>query len=131
MLLLRRPGGQSVRPTAKRLVTMPELPEVEVVRRGAGALVQWSHHCGRVSGQRACDSAARAGESDSSANSLVRRSPDCPAWQVLVHLDSGSVLAVHLGMSGQLRVHQASDSINTHLRVRIAFDDPARRVVVH
>lgn len=104
---------------------MPELPEVEIVRRGAE---QW------FSGRRIADitvSNPRAirrhvpGESDftgrlagQTISGTGRRGKYF--WFTL---DSHDVLVVHLGMSGQLRVHQGDDPSNAHLRVRVRFAD--------
>lgn len=104
---------------------MPELPEVEVVRRGAEHWFSGRTIAAVSVGNERAIRRHEPGESDfvgqligTTITGTARRGKYF--WFTL---DSGSVLVVHLGMSGQLRVHQASDSINTHLRVRIAFDD--------
>ena len=104
---------------------MPELPEVEIVRRGA-------HHwfAGRrirsvtVSNPRAIRRHEQ-GEADfigqlvgATITGTQRRGKYF--WFTL---DSGDVLVVHLGMSGQVLVQQAADEPNKHLRVRLTFDD--------
>lgn len=104
---------------------MPELPEVEVVRRG---LEQW------VSGRRiagvevlhpravrrhaagAADFTARlAGQEITGA---VRRGK-----YLWLPLDGGDALLGHLGMSGQLLVQPAAAADEIHLRVRVGFAD--------
>ena len=104
---------------------MPELPEVEVVRRG---LAKW------VAGRRvaavevAHPRAVRrhlAGPADFTAaltgrTILTARRRGKYLW---LPLDSGDAVLAHLGMSGQLLVEPADAVDETHLRVRIAFGD--------
>jgi formamidopyrimidine-DNA glycosylase len=109
---------------------VPELPEVEVVRRG---LAQWvagrtvaavevwhpravrrhrggaADFTGRLSGRRV-ESAQRRGK------------------YLWLPLDSGDALVGHLGMSGQLLVQPAETADETHLRVRLTFDDGGRQL---
>ncbi|MFF8645430.1 bifunctional DNA-formamidopyrimidine glycosylase/DNA-(apurinic or apyrimidinic site) lyase [Streptomyces sp. NPDC015345] len=105
---------------------MPELPEVEVVRRG---LERWVS--GRVVGdvQVLHPRAVRrhlAGGEDFGARlkghriGLARRRGKY-LWLPLA--DSGQSVLAHLGMSGQLLVqpHDAPDE--KHLRIRVRFDD--------
>ena len=104
---------------------MPELPEVEVVRRGLDSWVAGRrvtevevlhprairrHTAGaldfaqRLAGQKVL-AAARRGK------------------YLWMPLDGGDALLGHLGMSGQLLVQPATAADETHLRVRFAFDD--------
>ena len=104
---------------------MPELPEVEVVRRGAATFAVGRrialaevHHARSVRRHAAggADLAARlVGVTVSGAE---RRGKFL--W---LPLDSGEALLVHLGMSGQLRVQPPSAPPEKHLRVRLAFAD--------
>ncbi len=109
---------------------MPELPEVEVVRRGlergvAGrtlALVQ-VHHPRAVRRHE-------AGEHDfvgllTGRTVLAARRRGKYLW---LPLDSGDALTGHLGMSGQLLVVPADKPLETHLRVRFAFTDGGREL---
>ncbi|SDQ75637.1 bifunctional DNA-formamidopyrimidine glycosylase/DNA-(apurinic or apyrimidinic site) lyase [Quadrisphaera sp. DSM 44207] len=107
---------------------MPELPEVEVVRRG---LARW------VTGRRVADVAVHhprpvrrhlAGPEDLAARlagttvtDVVRRGKFL--W---AELDSGEALLAHLGMSGQLLLQPADAPDERHLRVRVRFDDAPR-----
>ncbi|MBB5789982.1 bifunctional DNA-formamidopyrimidine glycosylase/DNA-(apurinic or apyrimidinic site) lyase [Jiangella mangrovi] len=105
---------------------MPELPEVEVVRRGLAA-----HVVGRVIDhvEVGHDRAVRrhvAGAADF-ADSLVKavltdaRRRGKYLW---LPLDDGVRAVVgHLGMSGQLLVQPAAAPDETHLRVRFVFAD--------
>nr|WP_042183311.1 bifunctional DNA-formamidopyrimidine glycosylase/DNA-(apurinic or apyrimidinic site) lyase [Kibdelosporangium sp. MJ126-NF4]CEL15424.1 Formamidopyrimidine-DNA glycosylase [Kibdelosporangium sp. MJ126-NF4]CTQ92173.1 Formamidopyrimidine-DNA glycosylase (EC 3.2.2.23) [Kibdelosporangium sp. MJ126-NF4] len=104
---------------------MPELPEVEVVRRGladhaAGRVITKAevmhpravrrHLPGaldfesRLAGQR-IDAARRRGK------------------YLWVELSGGDAMIAHLGMSGQMLVRPAGFPDEKHLRVRLRFDD--------
>jgi formamidopyrimidine-DNA glycosylase len=109
---------------------MPELPEVEVVRRGLAPY---------VTGRRIVDADILDARS-------VRR--HLPGPQHLVDalvgarisavsrrgkylwftLDSGDALVVHLGMSGQLLLPDPGLPDETHLRVRLVLEDVDREV---
>ena len=109
---------------------MPELPEVEVVRRGLErgvvgrtvAAVQVlhprsirrhvageAHFCALLAGRRV-DAARRRGK------------------YIWLALDSGDALQAHLGMSGQLLVVPADGPAESHLRVRLTFFDGGREL---
>ena len=106
---------------------MPELPEVEVVRRG---LARW------VTGARLGDVEVlhprpvrrhEAGATDFAARlrgalvtDVVRRGKFC--W---LELDTGEALLAHLGMSGQLVLQPPDADAERHLRVRIPLDGGA------
>lgn len=109
---------------------MPELPEVEVVRRG---LQRW------VTGRRIRQvevlhvrSVRRhsAGPEDFAARlrgrtvTAVRRRGKF-LW---FELDGDEALIGHLGMSGQLLMQPSDEPDEKHLRVRIAFDDDDREL---
>ena len=111
---------------------MPELPEVEVVRRG---LDRWA-----------------TGRTVASVDVLyprsIRRSPGgAPALADALTLDSfrcasrrgkylwlplrksdDLALVIHLGMSGQVLMQPAKSSDEKHLRVRVAFADGKRQM---
>ncbi|MFF8654393.1 bifunctional DNA-formamidopyrimidine glycosylase/DNA-(apurinic or apyrimidinic site) lyase [Streptomyces huasconensis] len=105
---------------------MPELPEVEVVRRG---LERW------VSGRVVADAqvlhprAVRrhlAGGEDFGARLKGHRIGVAQRrgkylWLPLA--DSGQAVLAHLGMSGQLLVQPHDAPNEKHLRVRVRFDD--------
>jgi formamidopyrimidine-DNA glycosylase len=109
---------------------VPELPEVETVRRG---LTPW------VTGRRIAAVAVahpRAvrrhlpGAADFAAR-LVDRTVDEPRRRgkyLWLPLDSGEALLAHLGMSGQLLVEDPSAPDELHLRVRITFADGGREL---
>jgi formamidopyrimidine-DNA glycosylase len=85
---------------------MPELPEVETVRRGLAPALE-GRILARVNAKRADlriafppNFAARL--TGRRVSSVSRR-----AKYLLVHLDDGETLIVHLGMSGRLTVHGA------------------------
>ena len=104
---------------------VPELPEVEVVRRG---LVE--HAVGRriAAVTVLSDRAVRrhlAGRADFQAavaghTILDVRRRGKYLWLVL---DDGDALLAHLGMSGQFRIGPTADIPHPHLRVRFSFTD--------
>lgn len=109
---------------------MPELPEVEVVRRGVD---RWA--TGRTIGSVEVLHPRSIRRSPGGAPGLSAQvrgaSFRCASrrgkylWLPLVGVDS-SALVIHLGMSGQvlMQPHEAEDE--KHLRVRIAFTDGGR-----
>jgi formamidopyrimidine-DNA glycosylase len=104
---------------------VPELPEVEVVRRGVDRFVT-----GRTLDQVSVEHprAVRrhmAGADDFAARLAGRRVLETRRrgkflW---LPLDSGEALLAHLGMSGQLLVRPGSAPPERHLRVRLGFGD--------
>jgi formamidopyrimidine-DNA glycosylase len=109
---------------------VPELPEVEVVRRG---LDRW------VAGRRVADVEvlhARAvrrhvpGAADLRARvtGRVLLSAERRGKFLWLPLDSGEALVAHLGMSGQLLVQPPDLADETHLRVRLRFEDGGREL---
>ncbi|MFC3999574.1 bifunctional DNA-formamidopyrimidine glycosylase/DNA-(apurinic or apyrimidinic site) lyase [Nocardiopsis sediminis] len=110
---------------------MPELPEVEVVRRG---LDQWV--TGRTIGEVAV----------LHPRSIRRHAPGAPDFTarlagrtvtgalrrgkyLWLTLDSGEALLAHLGMSGQLLVQRPETDAERHLRVRLATGERELRFV--
>lgn len=102
---------------------MPELPEVEVVRRGldrhlVGARIDnvtvFDQRALKRHPGSAADFAARL--SGATVSAAVRRGKFmwCP-------LDSGDALVIHLGMSGQIRV--LGEGSAKHERVRLTLND--------
>ncbi|GGJ76499.1 formamidopyrimidine-DNA glycosylase [Pilimelia anulata] len=102
---------------------MPELPEVETVRRG---LREWA--LGRriaaveVLHPRAVRRHA-AGPGDFAAALAGREFTDVRrrGKYLWLPLDSGDAMVGHLGMSGQFRVHDDGEPDGPHLRVRFRF----------
>jgi formamidopyrimidine-DNA glycosylase len=104
---------------------MPELPEVEVVRRGLDRFVS-----GRTTESVAVlhTRAVRRhlpGPADFAARLTGHRlgAAHRRGKYLWLPLDSGDALIAHLGMSGQLLVQPADVPSETHLRVRITFAD--------
>src|SRR5215210_5051955 len=115
---------------------MPELPEVEVVRRG---LERWV--AGRtvvtveVQHPRAVRrhlegaehfTAALTGRTLAAAHRRGKY-----LWLPITEADgapTGQALVAHLGMSGQLLVEKPSQPDETHLRARIRFTDGGREL---
>lgn len=97
---------------------MPELPEVETVRRGLEPLVvgrclvaAWGHPSARFAG------AAQA--AGARIDAVGRRGK-----YLLVDLDDRRQLIVHLGMTGQIRVGPPGE-LDPHVRAWWALDDGA------
>jgi formamidopyrimidine-DNA glycosylase len=104
---------------------MPELPEVEVVRRGLERGVVGRRIAAvEVHHPRAVRRHI-AGEADFAALLLGRAVLAAlrRGKYLWLPLDSGDALTGHLGMSGQLLVVPPSKPVETHLRVRLSFTD--------
>jgi formamidopyrimidine-DNA glycosylase len=106
---------------------VPELPEVEVVRRG---LERWA--AGRVIAEaevrhpRAVRRHVAGGEDFAARLRGHRLTAARRRGKYLwLPLDEGSSVLAHLGMSGQLLIQPGTAADEKHLRVRITFDDPA------
>ena len=102
---------------------MPELPEVEVVRRGLAA-----HVTGRtITAVRVHHPRAvrrhEAGPADLSARLLDTRITGTGrrGKYLWLTLDDGSALVVHLGMSGQMLLGEVANE--NHLRIAALLDD--------
>lgn len=106
---------------------MPELPEVEVVRRGLA-----EHVSGRTI--RAVEVLhARAvrrqdGPLDEALQGRTIRCVSRRGKYLWLPLDDGTALVAHLGMSGQLLMQPTEIVDERHLRVRIRFDDAGREL---
>jgi formamidopyrimidine-DNA glycosylase len=109
---------------------MPELPEVETVRRGLAAhLVDRRIASVEVRHPRAVRRHP-AGPQDFSARLAGRRVVAVERrgkylWWVL---DDGQAVVAHLGMSGQLVLPHPQQPDSEHLRVRLRFDDGGRQL---
>lgn len=111
---------------------MPELPEVEVVRRGidrwaterciAGVDVLYPRSIRRSRGGAGGLHAALTGDSFRCASRRGKY-----LWLPLVH-SAGAALVVHLGMSGQVLMQSTESDDEKHLRVRIRFEDEEREM---
>lgn len=115
---------------------MPELPEVEVVRRSLAPRLT-GERVARVEARAPAlreplDAAALARDLEARRVEAVRRR----AKYLLVDVEGGSTLALHLGMSGRLTVSEPNDAApplpHEHLVVHLAsgrrlrFVDPRR-----
>jgi formamidopyrimidine-DNA glycosylase len=109
---------------------MPELPEVEVVRRGLDrGVVGRRIKTVEVLHPRAIRRHL-AGERDFVALLTGRRieSAQRRGKYLWLPLDSGDALTAHLGMSGQLLVVPKANPDEVHLRVRVTFTDRGREL---
>ena len=115
---------------------MPELPEVEVVRRG---LARWV--AGRTIAEvevrhpravrRHLDGAEHFAAALTGRVLTAAHRRGKYLWLPLAEPDgapSGSALVAHLGMSGQLLVEKPSQPDETHLRARFTFTDGGREL---
>ncbi len=110
---------------------MPELPEVEVVRRG---LDRWVAGRTVASAEILHPRAARrheAGGADLAGRLRGRTIASASRrgkylWMPLDGRDAA--LVAHLGMSGQLLVQEPESSDETHLRARVTFTDGGREL---
>jgi formamidopyrimidine-DNA glycosylase len=104
---------------------MPELPEVEVVRRG---LARWVSGRTVAGVEVAHPRAVRrhlAGAEDFAARLSGRRLGEAHrrGKYLWLPIDADAALLAHLGMSGQLLVQPHDAPAETHLRIRIRFAD--------
>lgn len=105
---------------------MPELPEVEVVRRGVHAAFAGRTVSSVEVGHERAVRRHSGGAADFAAGLTGRRIDDTGrrGKYLWLCLDDGSALVVHLGMSGQLRAAEQRlgvDGSARHLRVRLGF----------
>lgn len=102
---------------------MPELPEVETVRRGLAATVSGC----RMAAVRVRDVRLRQPVDPEALQRLVGArvtSVGRRAKYLLLEMDTGAVLIIHLGMSGTLRVTHPETELDRHDHVRWLFAGP-------
>jgi formamidopyrimidine-DNA glycosylase len=95
---------------------VPELPEVETVRRGLASLVV---------GRHVVEAWGHPSAKFSSASSVVGPQIEAVGRRgkyLLVDLDDGRQLIVHLGMTGQLRLRPGGD-VDPYVRAWWVLDD--------
>ncbi len=110
---------------------MPELPEVETVRRGLEALVVGAS-IARVEQRRPDLRIALPPRFPRRLAGRTVTAVDRRAKYLLLHLDDGEVLVVHLGMSGSLRVEEGAHATGLGELYRGAGKDARHdHVVVH
>ncbi|WNI18270.1 bifunctional DNA-formamidopyrimidine glycosylase/DNA-(apurinic or apyrimidinic site) lyase [Actinacidiphila sp. ITFR-21] len=104
---------------------MPELPEVEVVRRG---LARWAS--GRTVDEVTVLHPRAVRRHPAGADDFAKRLRGAvlgPAHRrgkyLWVPLDEDTAMVAHLGMSGQFLIRPAQAPPETHLRVRLTFAD--------
>jgi formamidopyrimidine-DNA glycosylase len=105
---------------------VPELPEVETVRRG---LAKWvaGRRIARVEVNHPRAVRRHLPGGDHFADALAGRTILDVARRgkyLWLPLDSGDAILGHLGMSGQLLLRPPGAPDEAHLRVRFTFDDP-------
>ncbi|WP_417915827.1 bifunctional DNA-formamidopyrimidine glycosylase/DNA-(apurinic or apyrimidinic site) lyase [Candidatus Electronema sp. JC] len=102
---------------------MPELPEVEVTRRGLlphlpGRTVTAAHWSGKRLRQSMPVKLLKEAICGGAVASLDRR-----AKYLLIRMDSGSVLVVHLGMTGKLGIFPQTAARRTHDHLCLSLDN--------
>jgi len=104
---------------------VPELPEVEVVRRGLDRGISGRRVVTVEVGHPRAVRRHVAGPDDFSALLRGRRITGARrrGKYLWLPLDSGDAVLAHLGMSGQLLVVPSDRPAEKHLHVRIGFDD--------
>lgn len=100
---------------------MPELPEVETIRRElekevVGRKIKTVDTVGKKSIKRQTPDEFKAGLIGAKITGSQRKGK-----YLLMPLDNGKVLVVHLRMSGQLRRNAAKDPVEKHTHVNITF----------
>lgn len=105
---------------------MPELPEVEVIRRDLekeviGKKIRAAEVRNTKNAMRVIRRHARRKDFEDALEGTKITKVDRRGKFLLLHLDSEKVLAVHLGMSGQLVKTKASAEFENHTHVIIDF----------
>ena len=103
---------------------MPELPEVEVVRRGLAPAVS-GRRVEHVAVLHPRPVRRHALGADAFAAALVGRTLGVPRRRGKFHwipLDDGEALVAHLGMSGQFRLDASDAPVQRHARVLVDLD---------
>ncbi|MBA2282538.1 MAG: bifunctional DNA-formamidopyrimidine glycosylase/DNA-(apurinic or apyrimidinic site) lyase [Actinomycetota bacterium] len=101
---------------------MPELPEVETVRRGLEReLVGKRIKSVEVTGMRSIRRHKNKNEFAGRLEGVKVKSVKRRGKYLVIHLDSSELLVVHMRMSGQLRRAQPKDPLDKHTHVVITF----------
>ena len=111
---------RSTPPTARYRSRVPELPEVETVRRGLAPL---------VIGRGLLSAGSHPSERFSSAADAIGRtviSVDRRGKYLMLPLDDGRRLVIHLGMTGQVRVDNPAGAADPYDRAWWNLDDGGR-----
>lgn len=105
---------------------MPELPEVEVIRRDlekevVGRKIRKAEVRNTRNAMRIIRRHARRKEFEDALKGVKITKIDRRGKYLILHLDTGDALVVHLGMSGQLVLTKASAVTENHTHVVITF----------
>ncbi len=106
---------------------MPELPEVETVVRDLRPLLVGSRFAAIQVGKQALRRPWRLAWNKRVVGATVEGLRRRGKW-VLVDLDVGRRLVVHLGMTGQFTVTPATDPVGEHLHFVFELDDGSRQL---
>jgi formamidopyrimidine-DNA glycosylase len=106
---------------------MPELPEVETVARSLAPQIVGRTVVGveRLDWERMVETPPVPLFRDLLVGRQVRAVRRRSKW-VLIELDAGLTLAIHLRMSGKLTVHAPADEPRSHVHLVLALDDGRR-----
>lgn len=105
---------------------MPELPEVEVIRRDlekeiVGKKIRSAEVRNTKNAMRIIRRHKRRKDFEEALEGAKITKVDRRGKYLLIHLDTNEVLAIHLGMSGQLLKTKASADLENHTHVIIDF----------
>lgn len=105
---------------------MPELPEVEVIRRDlekeiVGKKIRFAEVRNTKNAMRIIRRHKRRKDFEEALEGAKITKVDRRGKYLLIHLDTNEVLAIHLGMSGQLLKTKASADLENHTHVIIDF----------
>ncbi|HMQ31703.1 MAG TPA: bifunctional DNA-formamidopyrimidine glycosylase/DNA-(apurinic or apyrimidinic site) lyase [Chloroflexaceae bacterium] len=106
---------------------MPELPEVETAARSLAPQVVGRHIVGveRLDWERMVETPDPAAFRELIVGRQIRAARRRAKW-VLLDLDGGWTLAIHLRMSGHLAVHGPEAAARPHVHLILALDDGRR-----
>lgn len=106
---------------------MPELPEVETVVRDLRPRLVGRQIAAVRAGRKALRRRWSAAWGTRLSGSRIAEVGRRGKW-ILITLDSGLHLVIHLGMTGQLRVHPAAAAPATHTHLIFSLDDGAEQL---
>ncbi len=101
---------------------MPELPEVETIRRELDREVGGRKiKAVEVTNSRSIRRHSNKKQFTSRLEGVKIKNVQRKGKYLIVNLDSGDILVIHLGMSGQLLRHATKDPLDKHNHVTISF----------
>jgi formamidopyrimidine-DNA glycosylase len=101
---------------------MPELPEVEVIRRGLALHLPGRHILGLALGEKRLRQQASREQLENLAVGHCIRKLSRRGKYLLLHLDQGATLLIHLGMTGQLLFFPGSSPPLPHVHIIVYLE---------